>query len=106
MLYLSQRDNNSLNKFQVAVDKTLALRESNSKELINYNLEIALGNEMPELSIIDYLMWAVQRNLLKGESRYFDVVKSKYETVKIYIRRRINKKLKNLLTPVPVLSEG
>lgn len=50
-------------------DKTLALREPNSKEPINYNLEIVLGNEMPELSIIDYLMWAVQRNLLKGESQ-------------------------------------
>lgn len=81
MLYLSQRGNNSLNKFQAAVDKTLALRESNSKEPINCNLEIVLSNEMPELSIIDYLMWAVQRNLLKGESRYFDAVKSKYETV-------------------------
>jgi hypothetical protein len=36
---------------------------------------------MPELSIIDYLIWAVQRNLLQGESRYFDAMKSKYETV-------------------------
>jgi hypothetical protein len=36
---------------------------------------------MPELSIIDYLMWAVQRKLLKGESRYFDALKDKYETV-------------------------
>ncbi len=36
---------------------------------------------MPELSIIDYLMWAVQRKLLQGESRYFDALRSKYETV-------------------------
>jgi hypothetical protein len=43
------------------------------------------SKEMPELSIIDYLMWAVQRDLLKGESRYFDALKSKYETVlKLY----------------------
>jgi hypothetical protein len=36
---------------------------------------------MPELSIIDYLIWAVQRKLLTGESRYFDALQSKYETV-------------------------
>lgn len=36
---------------------------------------------MAELSIIDYLMWAVQRNLLKGESRYFDALKDKYGSV-------------------------
>lgn len=36
---------------------------------------------MPELSIIDYLMWAVQRNLLKGESRYFEALKNKYGSV-------------------------
>ncbi len=36
---------------------------------------------MPELSIIDYLMWAVQRDILQGESRYFEAMKSKYETV-------------------------
>lgn len=39
------------------------------------------SKELPELSIIDHLMWVVQRNLLKGESRYFDAMRSKYETV-------------------------
>jgi len=36
---------------------------------------------MPELSIVDYLIWAVQRKLLTGESRYFDALRSKYGTV-------------------------
>ena len=81
MLYLSQRGNNSLNRFQEAVDKTLSLRESSSNRPINYNLEIVASKEMPELSIIDYLMWAVQRKLLLGESRYFEALKNKYETV-------------------------
>ena len=36
---------------------------------------------MPELSIIDYLMWAIQRQLLTGESRYYNALKTKYETV-------------------------
>src|SRR5450432_911092 len=37
--------------------------------------------KMPELSIIDYLIWAVQRSLIQGEGRYFDGLKNKYETV-------------------------
>jgi Protein of unknown function (DUF3800) len=81
MLYLSQRGNNSLHKFQNAVEKALAARDSSSDGHIQYNLEIVPSNEMPELSIIDYLMWAVQRMLLTGESRYFDALKDKYETV-------------------------
>lgn len=80
-LYLAQRGNNSLHRFQQAVDKALAAGESKPEGNIKYNLEIVSGKEMPELSIIDYLIWAVQRNLLKGESRYFDALKSKYETV-------------------------
>lgn len=80
-LYLSQRGNNSLHRFQEAVDKALTARELNASGSIAYNLEIVQSKEMPELSIIDYLMWAVQRKLIQGESRYFDALRSKYETV-------------------------
>jgi len=75
------KGNNSLHRFQTAVDKALAAKESYAKGIINCNLEIVPGNEMPELSIVDYLMWAVQRKLLTGESRYFDALQPKYETV-------------------------
>ncbi len=80
MLYLSQRGNNSLNRFQQAVNKALAAKNIDEAE-IQYNLEIVASKEMPELSIIDYLMWAIQRNLLKGESRYLEALKDKYETI-------------------------
>ncbi len=75
-LYLSKRGNNSIHHFEHAVKKAL-----NSEKEIKYTLEIVPGSEMPELSIIDYLMWAVQRNLLKGESRYFEALKNKYASV-------------------------
>jgi hypothetical protein len=80
-LYLSQRGKNSLHRFQKAVDKALVASESNVHDRINYNLEIVPSKDMPELSIIDYLMWAVQRNLFQSESRYFNALRSKYETV-------------------------
>lgn len=80
-LYLSQRGNNSLHRFQDAVAKTLKADEAKINGSIHYNLEIVQGKEMPEFSIIDYLIWAVQRKLLLGESRYFDAMKDKFETI-------------------------
>ena len=76
-----QRGNNSLHRFQEAVTKALEADNADATGAIQYNLEIVQSREMPELSIIDYLMWAVQRDILQGESRYFEAMKSKYETV-------------------------
>lgn len=76
-LYLSERGNNTLHQFNKAVDKALA----KSQQTINYNIEIVRSSDMPELSIIDYLMWAVQRKLLKNEHRYYDALKDKFETL-------------------------
>ena len=70
-----------MHSFQEAVTKALAADNGESNGHINYKLEIIQSKEMPELSIIDYLMWAVQRDLLQGESRYFDALKGKYETI-------------------------
>lgn len=79
-LYLSQRGNNSLHQFEKAVAKALKANEAKSL-MPACNLEIVPGKGMPELSIIDYLIWAVQRKLLTGESRYFNAVKDKFETI-------------------------
>ena len=80
-LYLSERGNNSLHRFQVAVTKALKADNDEANGNIKYNLEIVPSREMPELSIIDYLMWAVQRDLLHGEGRYLAALKDKYETI-------------------------
>ncbi len=94
-----------MHRFQSAVDKALAAKEFETDASIKYNLEIVSSTEMPELSIIDYLMWAVQRKLLKGESRYFDALKDKYANPAKLVRRgRAIKKLKNLFAPVPLLA--
>lgn len=81
MLYLSQRGNNSLHRFQSAVEKSLVSGEITLDVPVKYNLEIVAGQEMPELSIIDYLMWVVQRKLLTGESRYFNAMQHKYGSI-------------------------
>lgn len=76
-LYLSQRGNNSLHYFEKAVANALTAENAN----VNYNLEIVQAKEMPELSIIDYLIWAIQRKLQKNEPRYFNALKEKFETL-------------------------
>ena len=80
-IYLSERGNNSLHRFQSAVDKAIAASGANQPNTIKCHLEIVPSKEMPEMSIVDYLIWAVQRKLLTGESRYFDALQSKYAIV-------------------------
>jgi len=84
-LYLSQRGNNTLHRFETAVNKALEVGRIKKNSHGTYQLELVPSKEMPELSIIDYMMWAVQRKLLKGESRYFEALKDKYgELINLY----------------------
>ncbi|SMD00213.1 DUF3800 domain-containing protein [Pedobacter nyackensis] len=84
-LYLSQRGNNTLHRFEEAVNKALEAGNVKYNNSGTYQLELVPSNEMPELSIIDYMMWAIQRKLLKGEKRYFEALRSKYgEIINLY----------------------
>lgn len=80
-LYLSQRGNNTLHRFQHAVAKTLLTDETKTAGNIPCHLEIVPAIEMPEFSIIDYLIWAIQRKVLQGEDRFFNAVKDKFVTI-------------------------
>ena len=42
---------------------------------------IVLSNQYPELSIVDYLLWALQRYILKGEDRFFMALRDKYNLI-------------------------
>jgi hypothetical protein len=84
-LYLSQRGNNTLRRFQEAVSRALQAGIDGNNMIQPCKLELVPSKEMPELSIIDYMMCAVQRKILKGESRYFDALKNKYgEIIDLY----------------------
>lgn len=81
-LYLSQRGNNSMARFSDAVAKAIKKDQSQLEDSkVLYSLEIIPSDITPELSIIDYMIWAVQRKLLKGEIRFFEALKEKYETI-------------------------
>jgi len=62
-----------------------ALRSDNAKRdsplKIKYNCEIVLSRETPELSIVDYLLWAIQRYLLQGDKRFYNALEAKYNLI-------------------------
>lgn len=80
---LSARHKSTQHKLKESIEK--ALRSDNEKRRaplkIAYNCEIVLSKETPELSIVDYLLWALQRNILKGESRFYKALIDKYTLI-------------------------
>jgi hypothetical protein len=80
---LSARNKNTQYKLIEAIEN--ALQSDNAKrELplkIKYNCEIVLSRETPELSIVDYLLWAIQRYLLQGDKRFYNALEAKYDLI-------------------------
>jgi hypothetical protein len=35
----------------------------------------------PELSIVDYMLWALQRYIIKGEKRFYSALEEKYNLI-------------------------
>jgi hypothetical protein len=80
---LSARNKNTQHKLVEAIDNALKSdnirRESPLK--IKYNCEIVLSQETPELSIADYLLWAIQRYILQGDKRFYKALEEKYNLI-------------------------
>lgn len=79
MIYLSQRGKVKIPRFQEAVNK--AVTSDNNVKNTSCHLQIIPSKEMPELSIIDYLLWAVQRKLISDERRQFNAIIDKFATI-------------------------
>ena len=80
---LSARNKNTQRKLIEAIENALQ-RDNAKRELplkIKYNCEIVLSKETPELSIVDYLLWAIQRYLLLGDKRFYNALGAKYNLI-------------------------
>jgi hypothetical protein len=82
-VFLSARNKNTQHKLKAAIDNAIdrdnARRKSPIK--VQYNSEIVLSKETPELSIVDYMLWALQRYILKGEGRFYKALVEKYNLI-------------------------
>lgn len=82
-LYLSQRQSNTEQRFSYAFERAV---EARSKKIgkISYSCTIVRSQDFPEMSLVDYLLWALQRYIIKGggeEKRYFTALKKHYTSI-------------------------
>jgi len=82
-LFLAKRQETKMGNFSDAVAR--AIERDNSKRkspiIINNQCDIILSSEYPELSVIDYLMWALQRYIIKREDRFYKALIDKYNLI-------------------------
>lgn len=72
-ILLSTRAGNSGKKLKEAVQKAIE-RDNKKRKIpitIHYDCRTIPSNITPELSVIDYLMWALQRYILLKDSRFY-----------------------------------
>ena len=81
-LYLSERQSNTLDRFEQALKKALEV-QSKRHDATRFTCRITPSAEFPELSVVDYLLWALKRYLMKADDRrYFKALENKF--VEIY----------------------
>ncbi|MEN9599918.1 MAG: hypothetical protein RL596_2239 [Bacteroidota bacterium] len=84
-VFLSARDKNTQTKLKASIED--ALKKDNEKRKtpieVNYNCEIVQSKDTPELSIVDYMLWALQRYILQGEKqkRFYNALEDKYSLI-------------------------
>jgi hypothetical protein len=78
-LYLSQMHSNTEQRFTEAFEKVLNSESKGDK--IDYKCTVVRSRDYPELSVVDYLLWALQRYILKEEKRYFAAIEHHYDQI-------------------------
>lgn len=82
-LFLAKRQETKMANFSFAVAKAIERDNSKRKKpiVINYQPDIVLSSQYPELSIVDYLLWALQRYIIKKEDRFYKALIDKYNLI-------------------------
>ncbi len=78
-LFLSQRQSSTVQRFTQAFEKVLT--NESREQLIVHDCAVVRSRDFPELSVVDYLLWVLQRYILTGEWRYFAALSHQYEQI-------------------------
>lgn len=83
-LYLSERQSNTMDRFEKALYD--ALHHPDIKfDKSKFMCRIVPSKDYPELSVIDYYLWAIKRYIISGDGRFFHAFINKYtEIVDLY----------------------
>ncbi len=76
-LFLAQRGKNNLPRFIAAVEDVLQ-KQTEGGNKIRYTCNVVLSSQCPEMSLVDYMIWALQRYIIRGEKRFFAATEDKY----------------------------
>ena len=76
-LYLSQRQSNTVERFQKALEKALA-KQSKRLTDAKFICSIVLSQDVPEMSVVDYYLWTLKRYITTGDKRYFAALADKF----------------------------
>ena len=75
-IYLAHKSKSTTERLINSIEK--AIENSNKKkgiiEQIDYRCTIENSSFLPDLSVVDYFLWALQRYIFKGESRFWETI--------------------------------
>lgn len=82
-LYLAKRQKTKMTFFEESVIKAIDRDNQRRKNPIKvtYKCDVVLSSEYPELSVIDYMLWSLQRYIRKNESRFYEALLPKYNLI-------------------------
>ncbi|MCU0468431.1 MAG: DUF3800 domain-containing protein [Arcicella sp.] len=82
-IILAGRTGSSSIKLKEAIEKAIERDNSFRKNQIKIQFECktAPSSLTPELSIVDYMLWALQRYIFSGEARYFKALQNKFSLI-------------------------
>lgn len=82
-IYLAQRQKNNQDHFVRAVDRAIAvdIQDARLHEPPQYACSIVPSSQMPELSVVDYCLWALQRYIFQNEIRFWETIEQKVMSV-------------------------
>lgn len=95
-IYLARREKLQLKSFTDSIEKSIS---KISLTDLSYKCNIIETKYSPENCVVDYLLWAVQRYVLKKEERFFIAMENKYNFILDLYDEKANCNLYNRENP-------
>lgn len=82
-IILAGRTGSNIDKLKTSIENAIERdnRFRKNKLEIHFDCRTAPSSTTPELSIVDYLLWALQRYILTNDIRYYKALENKYNLI-------------------------
>lgn len=82
-IFLAARKGSNQKHLRDAITKAIQ-RDNKIRKIpksIQYQYDIVRSVDTPELCVVDYMLWALNRYIINGEARFYEALKSKYSLI-------------------------